>query len=80
MASNAHIDTVLKELVETANYLRETGRLMRAAVDHLIAVEEHFEKSNRYLILVAEHADKAINAALRAQERAEDASGDAGGQ
>lgn len=68
MAGNEQLDTVLKELAETTNYLRETGRLLRQAVDRL---EEHIEKSTRFLAQMSDHADKAINAALRVQERAQ---------
>jgi hypothetical protein len=62
------ITDVLKELAETANYLRDTGRMARAAVESLIAVEEDIVKLNRFLSLTVEHVDKAINAALRARD------------
>lgn len=66
--TNEHIDAVLAELAETTKYLRESGRLMREAVTHLIEAEERFEKTNRYLIVIAERTDKAISAALKARE------------
>lgn len=66
--TNEHIDAVLAELAETTKYLRESGRLMREAVQHLIEAEERFEKTNRYLIVIAERTDKAISAALKARE------------
>jgi hypothetical protein len=57
---------VLAELAATAQYLRESGRLMREAVHHLIEVEERIEKTNRYAQATIEHIEKAISAALRA--------------
>jgi hypothetical protein len=60
------IEDVLAELAATANYLRESGRLMREAVSHLIETEERIEKNNRYMAVVIEHIEKAISAALRA--------------
>jgi hypothetical protein len=59
------IQDVLAELAATAQYLRESGRLMREAVNHLIEVEERIEKNNRYSQAVIEHIEKAISAALR---------------
>jgi hypothetical protein len=56
---------VLAELAATAQYLRESGRLMREAVHHLIEVEERIEKNNRYSQAVIEHIEKAISAGLR---------------
>jgi hypothetical protein len=63
------IHDVLSELAATAQYLRESGRLMREAVNHLIEVEERIEKNNRYTQAVIEHIEKAISAALRDEGR-----------
>jgi len=65
---NPNIQDILHELAATSEYLRESGRLMREAVNHLIATEERIEKNNRYMQVVVEHVEKAINAALRAQD------------
>jgi len=62
------IEDVLKELADTANYLRETGKIARAGVERLLAVEEDLMKLNRYLGLITEQADQAIHAAVRARE------------
>jgi septation ring formation regulator EzrA len=76
---NKPIQDVLEELAATAAYLRENGRLMREAVNHLIETEERMrdsirhlteteeriEKSNRYSQVMIEHIEKAISAALR---------------
>jgi hypothetical protein len=66
--SSDPIQDALRELAATSEYLRESGRLMRDAVSHLIETEEKIEKTNRYMQLVVEHVEKAINAALRAQD------------
>lgn len=66
--TNEHIDAVLADLAETAKFLRESGRLMREAVNHLIDVEERIEKNNRYMLIVTERIDKAISSALKARE------------
>jgi len=63
------IDDVLKELAETAQYVRETARLTRESVEHLVATEERIEKMNAYMGVVIERIDKAINGALRAREQ-----------
>lgn len=65
------IEDVLKELAETATYLRETARVGRRAVERLIEVEEDLVKTNRYLALMVEHLDKAINAGLRVRDEGE---------
>jgi hypothetical protein len=67
----APLDDVLNELAATAEYLRESGRLMREAVNHLIETEERIEKNNRYMGVVIEHLEKAINHALRAKDGGE---------
>jgi len=62
------IEEVLSELAATAEYLRESGRLMRDAVTHLVESEERIVKVNAYMGIVVERIEKAINAALRASD------------
>lgn len=59
------VQAVRKELAETADYLRETGRIMRKAVERLIEHEESLEKANRFLIAISERVDRALDATLR---------------
>lgn len=69
------LSALLKELAETTDYLRETGRIMRRAIDRLIEHEGELEKVNRQLIAMSERTDRAIDAALRALDRGTDHSG-----
>jgi len=62
------IEEVLSELAATAEYLRESGRLMRDAVTHLVESEERIVKVNASMGIVVERIEKAINAALRASD------------
>jgi hypothetical protein len=64
---NPDMQAVLDELAATSSSLRESGKLMRAAIHHLIDTEETIEKTNRHIQLVVEHVEKAINT-LRAQD------------
>jgi hypothetical protein len=68
---NEHIQNVLNELAATAQYIRESGRLIREAVNHLIEAEERIEKNNRFMGVVIERIEKAISEALKAQEHQE---------
>lgn len=62
------IETVLKELAETTEYLRETGRIMRLAIERLIEHEGELERVNLQLMAMGERTDRAIDAALRARD------------
>jgi hypothetical protein len=66
--ANPDIEHVLTELAATAQYLQESGRLMREAVNHLIESEERIVKVNRNMGLIVERVENAITAALRAAD------------
>ena len=53
------------ELAAIAHDLRDGGRFMRAAVDHLIASEEEIVKVNRLMQIMVERVDRAVDAAIR---------------
>lgn len=59
---------VLRELAETSDYIRETSRIMRRAIDRLVEHEEELMRANRLLSAITDQTHRAIDAALRAQD------------
>lgn len=66
---NPDIETVLAELAQTAQYLQQSGTLMRESVQHLIEAEQRIEQSNAFMRIVIDRIERAITAAIKAGER-----------
>lgn len=57
--TRADIETMLQQLAETTRYLQDSGRLMREAAEHMVAVSDHLQE-------IGTRTEAAITAGLSA--------------
>jgi hypothetical protein len=57
------------ELAAVAHDLRDSGKFMRAAVEHLVESEEQIVKVNRLLQIMVERIDRAVDAAIKIDDQ-----------
>ena len=56
--TRADIEEMLTQLAATTRYLQESGRLMRAAAEHMVTVSDHLQE-------IGDRTGAAIDAGLR---------------
>jgi hypothetical protein len=63
--SQKDLEALRDELAAVAHDLRDGGKFMRAAVEHLIESEQQIVKVNRLMQIMVERIERAIDAAIR---------------
>jgi len=71
MTTREYIEATLMDLATTAQYLRESARLMREAALHLVETEERLVSNNRVMMRTVERVENAITNALKAFDTTE---------